>query len=186
MEIAKTQRSGFSTFLGDFSGSALIAGIVAIIVGYAGPTVIVFEVAKNANLSDAVVASWLWSYSIASGVATIYASYVTRQPLIMAWSTPGIAFLVFSMQGVPFSDAIGAFIVSNLIILGIGLLGWFQKIIDMIPISTASALNAGILLPFALQAIIGAKVEPVIVLTMFATFFVVRTISPAGLSLLCS
>ena len=43
--------------------------------------------------------------------------------------------------------------------------------------STAAALNAGILMPFALQAITGAEIEPVIVLSMFLTFFVVRLVS---------
>lgn len=162
----------------DFTVSALVAGVVAIVVGYAGPTVIVFKVAQSANLSDAVVASWLWSYSVASGIVTILASWLTRQPLIMAWSTPGIAFLVYAMRGVPFSEAVGAFIISNLAILAIGLLGWFRKIIELIPMSTAAALNAGILMPFALQAIAGARIEPTLVLAMIATFFLVRIISP--------
>jgi len=167
-----------SNFWSDFTSSALIAGIIAIIVGYAGPTVIIFKVAETGNLSDAQIASWLWSYSIASGIVTIALSLLTRLPMIVAWSTPGIAFLVFSMEGVPFSDAIGAFVVSNVIILIIGLLGWFRKIIDLIPMSTAAALNAGILMPFALQTITGAENEPVLVLGMIATFFLVRIVSP--------
>ena len=162
----------------DITSSAIVAGIVAVVVGYAGPTVIVFKVAQSANLSDEVVASWLWSYSIASGIVTILASWLTRQPLIMAWSTPGIAFLVHALHGVPFSDAVGAFLISNAIIFLIGSLGWFRRIIDIIPLSTAAALNAGILMPFALQAIAGAQVRPGLVLPMIAVFFLVRMISP--------
>ncbi|MEP5758913.1 MAG: benzoate/H(+) symporter BenE family transporter [Litoreibacter sp.] len=91
----------------------------------------------------------------------------------------GYSLSGFSMEGVAFSDAIGAFLVPNLVILIIGLLGWFRKIIDLIPMSTAAALNAGILMPFALQTITGAENEPVLVLvlTMIATFFIVRTVS---------
>lgn len=170
----KTEPTGFWA---DFTSNALIAGIIAIIVGYAGPTVLIFKVAETGNLSDAQIASWLWSYSIASGIVTIVLSLLTRMPMIVAWSTPGIAFLVFSMEGVAFSEAIGAFLISNLLILGIGLLGWFRKIIDMIPMSTAAALNAGILMPFALQTITGAENEPVLVLAMIGTFFVVRMVS---------
>ncbi len=162
----------------DFTGSALIAGIVAIIVGYAGPTIIVFKVAETANLSDGLIASWLWSYSVGSGIVTIVASWLTRQPLIMAWSTPGVAFLVFALVGVPFSDAVGAFIISNLAILAIGLVGWFRRIVDAIPMSVAAALNAGILMPFAIQLIADSQVEPVLVGTMIATFFICRLYSP--------
>ena len=161
----------------DISVSAVVAGIVAIIVGYAGPTVIVFQVAENAALTDAQIASWLWSYSIGSAIVTIYASWRSRQPLIMAWSTPGIAFLVFALEGTEFSAAIGAFLVSNILIFLIGLMGLFQKIMDSIPMSVAAALNAGILMPFALQAIQGGETEPEIIVVMIATFFVVRLFS---------
>lgn len=167
-----------SGFFADISGSAIFAGIIAIIVGYAGPTIIIFQVAENAALSDGQIASWLWSYSIGSALVTIYASWKTRQPLIMAWSTPGIAFLVFAMEGTEFSDAIGAFLVSNLIILLIGYMGLFKKIMALIPMSVAAALNAGILLPFALKGIDGWKTEPQIVLAMVVTFFTVRVFSP--------
>ena len=169
--------AGSTSIFSDISTSAFIAGIVAIIVGYAGPTVIVFQVAEKAALTDAQIASWLWSYSIGSAIVTIYASWKTRQPLIMAWSTPGIAFLVFALEGTEFSAAIGAFLVSNMLIFLIGLMGLFRKIMDSIPMSVAAALNAGILMPFALQAITGGQSEPEIVVAMIVTFFVVRLFS---------
>ena len=177
MQESHHNKLGRINFFSEISISAIVAGIVAIIVGYAGPTVIVFEVAKNAALSDAQVASWLWSYSIGSAIVTIYASWRSKQPLIMAWSTPGIAFLVFALEGTTFSAAIGAFLVSNILIFLIGLMGLFRKIIDAIPMSVAAALNAGILMPFALQAIAGGKTEPEIIAIMIATFFVVRLFS---------
>lgn len=48
---------------------------------------------------------------------------------------------------------------------------------DSIPMSVAAALNAGILMPFALQAITGGETEPEIVVVIIATFFVVRLFS---------
>jgi predicted benzoate:H+ symporter BenE len=68
----------------DISVSAVVVGIVAIIVRYPGPTVIVFYVEENAVLTDVKIASWLWSYSVGSAIVTIYASWRSRQPLIMA------------------------------------------------------------------------------------------------------
>jgi benzoate membrane transport protein len=176
--MPKLFSSRFEGFFSDLSASAIIAGITAIIVGYAGPTVIIFQVAENANLTDGQIASWLWAYSIGSAIITIYASWTTRQPQIMAWSTPGVAFLVFALTGYQFSDAIAAFLISNLIILLIGYLAWFQKVMAMVPMSVAAALNAGILLPFAVQGIDGWKMEPEIVGSMVATFFIVRFFSP--------
>jgi benzoate membrane transport protein len=161
----------------DLSISAVIAGITAIIVGYAGPTVIIFQVAENVTLTDGQIASWIWAYSVGSALIAIYGSWKTRQPLLMAWSTPGIAFLVFAIEGYEFSEAIGAFLISNLIILLIGYFGWFQKVMALVPLSVAAALSAGILLPFAMQGIDGWRTEPLIVASMFITFFVVRFFS---------
>ncbi|RBW52412.1 benzoate/H(+) symporter BenE family transporter [Marinobacter sp. F3R11] len=177
MELS-SKPSDLRSIVSDVSFSAVVAGIIAIIVGYAGPTILVFQVAQSAGLTDEQVTSWLWAYSIASGVTTIFASIVTRQPIIMAWSTPGIAFLVLGLRGVPFDEAIGAFIVSNVLILFVGLTGLFNKVIEKIPMSVAAALNAGILLPFALNAIGSVQTAPLIALPMILTFFVVRIFSP--------
>lgn len=161
----------------DLSISAIVAGVTAIIVAYAVPTAIIFQVAENAHLTDGQIISWIWAYSIGSGLISIYASWRTCQPLIMACSTPGIAFLVFALEGQQFSDAIGAFLVSNLMILCIGYMGVFKAMMRFIPLSVAAALNAGILVPFVLKGIEGWHVEPVIVTAMIAAFFIVRFFS---------
>jgi benzoate membrane transport protein len=42
-------------FKDDFSISALIVGLIATMVSYAGPLLIVFQAVKSANLSDALL-----------------------------------------------------------------------------------------------------------------------------------
>jgi benzoate membrane transport protein len=43
-------------------------------------------------------------------------------PVVIAWSTPGAALLVISLQGVPLPQAIGAFIVNVLMSASLQLL----------------------------------------------------------------
>ena len=179
--IEKTARNRVSWVVqikNDFAWSSIMAGLVAVIVGYAGPTVLVFQVAENAGLTDTQVSSWLWAYSIASGVTTIFLSLHYRIPIITAWSTPGIAFLTIAMASVSFPEAIGAFLVSNLIITIVGALGLLQPLIRWIPLPIASALNGGILVLFASQLIASLESAPKIVGGMVVTYFVVRRYSP--------
>lgn len=168
----------FRQFKLDFSWQAILSGFIAVIVGYAGPTVLVFQVAENSHLSHAHIISWLWSYSIMAGITTIIASVYYRIPIITAWSTPGIAFLILALNGVRFPDAIGAFIVSNLIISIVGWLGLLEKIIRFIPLSLASSLNAGILVSFGFGLIHAAKENAILVGIMVISYFIVRRFSP--------
>ncbi|MHA3097226.1 benzoate/H(+) symporter BenE family transporter [Acinetobacter brisouii] len=178
IELSKSYLESLKKIKTDFSLQALVSGVVAVVVGYAGPTVLVFSVAESANISNDHVVSWLWSYSIMAGLTTIIGSLLYRIPIITAWSTPGIAFLISSMKGVSFSDAIGAFIVSNILISLIGFLGLLEKIMKLIPLPLASALNGGILLYFGFKVISYLKTDPFIVSIMILIFFIVRKFSP--------
>lgn len=162
----------------DFSWPSVMAGLIAVIVGYAGPTVLVFKVAESAHLSEAQITSWLWAYSIASGITTLIGSLIYRMPLITAWSTPGIAFLMSAMAGVSFSDAIGAFILSNVIVVAVGAFGFLQRLVRWIPLNVASALNGGILMTFALGIVGSLQQNPLLVLGMSLAYFLVRRFSP--------
>lgn len=162
----------------DFSLQALAAGLVAVIVGYAGPTVLVFKVAENAHLSEAQIVSWLWAYSIGAGLTTIVASLQYRLPLITAWSTPGIAFLMTAMVDVPLAEAIGAFMVSNVLVTLVGLFGLLQRLVRWIPVQVASALNGGILVAFAVAVVHALRTQAWLVAGMVLAFFVVRRFAP--------
>lgn len=56
------------TVLKDCSLSALIAGVIATLISYAGPLVIVFHAAQSAQLSPRMLSSWVWAISIGSAV----------------------------------------------------------------------------------------------------------------------
>ncbi|MCR5864819.1 benzoate/H(+) symporter BenE family transporter [Aquincola sp. J276] len=167
----------------DFSWQALTAGLVAVVVGYAGPTVLVFKVAESAHLSEAQIVSWLWAYSIGAGLTTMVASLQYRMPLVTAWSTPGIAFLMTAMAGVPRAEAIGAFIVSNVLVTAVGCFGLLQRLVRWIPIQVASALNGGILLVFAVAVVGSLQTQPLLVAGMVLAFFWYADLRPVGRSL---
>lgn len=162
----------------DFSISAMVAGLIVVLVGMTSSAIIVFQAASSFGADSAVSSSWLGSLCLAMGVLTIYLSLKYKTPILMAWSTPGAALLIASSQGVAMSDLIGAFLLSSLLIIICGVTGIFEKAMSRIPLGLASALLAGVLLNFTLSAFMSFNTEPVLIFTMFLTYIVVKKFMP--------
>lgn len=157
--------------------SAWIAGITAVIVGYAGPTVLAFEIATRTGMADSTIISWFWAYSIGSGIAGLLASWRWRIPVILAWSTPGLGILGAAMTGHTLQEAVGAYLIMALMIAGLGMLGAFERIMRLIPAPIAAAVLAGVLFPFVLKVSGAVTASPLLVGAMLAAFFVMRVVS---------
>ncbi|RPK30971.1 MULTISPECIES: benzoate/H(+) symporter BenE family transporter [Paenibacillus] len=154
--------------------SPVIAALISVIVNYGGTFILVFQAAKVAGLSPEMTASWIWSISIGVGVTGIWLSYRYKEPIITAWSTPGVAFLVSALAVTPYPEAIGAYMISAVGFIILGLSGMFERFVRLIPPGIASGLLAGILLQFGISAFGGAKVDPLLVIVLFAGYIVLR------------
>ncbi|MBW0236074.1 MULTISPECIES: benzoate/H(+) symporter BenE family transporter [Pseudomonas] len=164
--------------LNDCSLSAVVAGMIATFISYAGPLVIIFHAAQNASLSPEILSSWVWAISIGSGVLGAVLSLRWRVPVVIAWSIPGSALLVTALPHTGLNQAIGAYLVANLILLLIGLSGAFDRIIARLPGSIAAGMQAGILFSFGIEVFRALPVQPMLVLSMFITYIVMRRAWP--------
>ena len=154
------------------------AGFVAVLVGFTSSAVIVFHAAETAGASPAEVSSWLGVLGLGMGVTSIGLSLYYRVPVLTAWSTPGAALLITSLSGVPMAEAVGAFLFSAVLITLSGITGWFERAMDRIPLSIASAMLAGVLLRFGMDVFISMKTQFLLVFAMFATYLVCRRLVP--------
>ena len=91
----------------DLSATAVVAGFVAVLVGYTSSVVIIFQAAAALGATPAQTASWLWALGLGMGLTSAGLSLWTRMPVLTAWSTPGAALLVTAGVGVPMAEAIG-------------------------------------------------------------------------------
>ncbi|MGO2488761.1 MAG: benzoate/H(+) symporter BenE family transporter [Pseudomonas taetrolens] len=164
--------------LKDCSLSAVVAGMIATFISYAGPLVIIFHAAQSASLSPETLSSWVWAISIGSGVLGAVLSLRWRVPVVIAWSIPGSALLVTALPHTGLNQAIGAYLVANLILLLIGLSGAFDRIIARLPGSIAAGMQAGILFSFGTEVFRALPVQPMLVLSMFVTYIVMRRAWP--------
>ncbi len=166
------------TLIRDCSLSAVVAGFIATIISYAGPLVIIFQAAKAGGLPHDVLSSWVWTISIGSGVLGILLSLRYRVPIVIAWSAPGSALLVTMLPDISMNQAVGAYLVSNLVILLVGLSGAFDKVIGKLPAAISAAMLAGILLRFGTELFVSVKDQPWLVLAMFATYLLFKRVMP--------
>ncbi|HEV7272471.1 benzoate/H(+) symporter BenE family transporter [Pseudoxanthomonas sp.] len=164
--------------LKDLSLSAIAAGFVTVLVGFASSAVIVFQAAQSLGASPAEISSWMWALGLGMGLTCIALSLRYRMPVVTAWSTPGAAMLISSAAGLPLSDAIGAFLLSALLIAVCGFSGFFERMISRIPVSLASGMLAGVLLRFGIDAFAAMKTQLGMVLTMFAVYLLARRLLP--------
>jgi benzoate membrane transport protein len=156
-------------FLSDVSLAAVVAGFVAVLVGYTSSVVIVFAAAQALGATAAQTSSWMWALGIGMGLTTIGLSLWTRQPVLTAWSTPGAALLA-GTSGVAMGEAVGAFVVCGLLIVVAGATRAFERVMDRITQAIAAALLAGVLARFALDAAGATTTAPLLVILMALAF----------------
>lgn len=156
----------------------VLSGFVAVLVGYASSAAIIWQAAIAAGATTGQIAGWMTALGIAMGVSTLALSVWYRAPILTAWSTPGAALLVTGLQGVTIQDAIGVFIVANALIVLCGVTGLFARLMQIIPHSLASAMLAGILLRFGLQAFNSLNNELLLCGSMLLAWLVLKVVAP--------
>ena len=164
--------------LDDFSASALIAGFVAVLVGFTSSAVIVLQAAQTLQATPVEIASWMCALGLGMGLTSIALSLRYRVPVLTAWSTPGAAMLITSAAGVSLPEAIGAFLVSATLITVSGCSGWFERMIDRLPLSLAAGMLAGVLLRFGVDAFVAMHKQFALVFPMFCAYLICRRLLP--------
>ncbi len=153
-------------WMADLSLSTIVAGFVAVLVGFTSSVVIVFQAAAALGATPGQTASWIWALGIGMGVTSIGLSLWRREPVLTAWSTPGAALLVTAGLGVPMAEAVGAFVVCALLIVVAGASGLFERLMVRIPQGIAAALLAGVLARFAIDAFLALGTDFALVAPM--------------------
>jgi benzoate membrane transport protein len=154
------------SLLRDSSLSALVAGFVTVLVGFTSSAVLVFQAAQSVGATALQTSSWLWALGLGIGLSGLLLSLYYKIPIATAWSTPGAAILIAGASGFTIHQAVGAFIVSGLLIAIAGFSGLFARASRYIPVSLAAAMLAGILLQFGLNVFTALQTNVLLVGSM--------------------
>ena len=163
-------------FFKDLSLSAFVAGFVAVLVGFTSSVAIVFQAAQSFGATSAQITSWIWALGLGMGLCSLVPSLLLRKPVMVAWSTPGAAVLATAGAAGSFSmgEAVGAFMVCSLLVILVGATRGLERVADRIPMEIASALLAGVLARFGIQAFAAAQTALPLVLLMVGAYLVAR------------
>jgi benzoate membrane transport protein len=162
------------TVFRDLSLPAATAGFVAVLVGFSSSVAIVFQAAKALGATDAQTTSWMWALGLGMGITSLALSWRYKQPVLTAWSTPGAALIAMTASGITLPEATGAFVFCGLLICVAGFSGLFERLISKVPLPLASALLAGVLVKFCLQAFTALQSQPLLVLSMMLAYLLAR------------
>lgn len=157
---------------------AWVAGFLAVLISYAGPLVIFIQAAQAGHISNAELTSWIWAISIGAGVSGLLLSAWLKLPVITAWSAPGTALLLSLFPDISMPEVVGAYLTAAVIIIAIGITGYFEKIVAFIPKGIAAGMMAGILFQFGVQAFRASVDMPLVVFAMLAAYLISKRLWP--------
>jgi benzoate membrane transport protein len=155
-----------------------ISAFVAAVDGFGGTLAIIIAAAAAVGATQLQTASWVKAICLAMAVETAWLSWRTKMPVITAWSTPGAA-LIAASTGFSMGEAVGAFLVTGVLLVITGLFKPLTRLIAKIPGSVASGMLAGIVVTFAIGAVKTIPADPWLILPLMAAFFVIRLFNPA-------
>lgn len=162
----------------DMSFSAVVAGFVAVLIGFASSVAIVFQAADAAGATDAIKVSWIMALGIGMGATCFILSLWYKAPVITAWSTPGAALLATSLNDATYAESIAVFIFAGVLAILLGVSGLFDRLMRWIPLPIACAMLVGVLFNFGVAIFTSLESSPVVVCVMLLAYLFSKLVLP--------
>ncbi len=165
----------------------LVAGVVAAVVGFTSSFAVVLAGLTAVGASSDEAASGLLALCLAQGVGMLVLALRHRQPLTLAWSTPGAALLVSTGQvDGGWAAAVGGFALCGVLVVLTGLWPRLGTLVARVPVPVAQAMLAGVVLPLCLAPVTSlhddsAPVVPVLLAWLVLVLVAPRWAAPAAL-----
>lgn len=114
---------------------------------------IIMSVAREGGLDESFAVSWIFASFLFAGLATMYVSLQTKQPIVVAWSIPG-AILIgkYLSSGGNVYDAAGAYMVISIAVIILTATGLIKRVIEHIPVPIMLGMVGGVLVSYGIGA----------------------------------
>lgn len=154
------------------------SAIIATVIGFGGTVALVTQAMRTLGATVEQTGSAVTALCLGIAVSGAALSLLFRMPIVAAWSTPGAALLAASAPNLTWTQATSGFIVAALLMVAIGMIPALETLAKRIPSSIASAMLAGVLLPFCLNLFKLGSSEPLLVFSLVTVFVVARQRTP--------
>lgn len=155
------------------------AAAVATVVGFGGTVALVVQAGQAMSAAPGQIISMVTALCLGIGLPGAVLSWRLKMPVVLAWSTPGAALLAASTLGLGWSTAVGAFVLAGLLMGLTGLVPALGRLAERIPAAVASAMLAGVLLPFCLKLFLVFPADMALAAGLLAVFLVMRRVAAA-------
>jgi benzoate membrane transport protein len=156
----------------DINTKNIATGTVAGIFVITGPSALILEASSNGNFSAAQTILWIFSVYVFGGLLGIFLPLYYRIPIVGGHSLTGVAFLATMTNQFSFNELIGAYIVSGLLLLFVGLLSFFSRLVNLVPREIISAMLSGMIMKYMVNFIISTTQLLLVGAISLITFFV--------------
>lgn len=154
------------------------SALIAALIGFGGTVALVVQAIRTLGASVEQTGSAVTALCLGIAIAGALLSLRLRMPIVLAWSTPGAALLAATASGLSWPAAVGAFLAAGAFMTVLGLVPALGRLAAKIPASVASAMLAGVLLPFCLGLFKVGATDPLLVLLLVAVFLAARQRAP--------
>ena len=144
---------------------------VALLFAASAPVAIILSAGSRGGLDEVDLASWIFAAFAVNGAITIGMSVVYRQPLAFFWTIPGTVLVGAALQKLTISEVIGAYLLTGLMLLLLGLTGWIRLAMERLPMPIVMGMVAGVFVEFGLDWIRAFETDFVLVAAMTVVFF---------------
>lgn len=158
--------------------SAFSSAAMATVIGFGGTVALVVQAGQALGADAGQIGSMVTALCLGIGAPGALLSWRLKIPVVLAWSTPAAALLAASTLGLSWPTAIGAFIFAALLMILTGLIPALGRLAARIPAAVASAMLAGVLLPFVLRLFKVVPDETALVVGLIAVFLIFRRLWP--------
>jgi benzoate membrane transport protein len=135
------------------NAAALWSGLTAFVWYAFGAVPLQVAVAEQLHLSTAQTSSWIFIVWFGGAVVTVPLVLMTRQPISITWTIPGLIYLGTLAERFAFPELLGANLVAGIIVLVLSLLGFGRRILRWLPLPIVMGMFAGSILGYATRAV---------------------------------
>ena len=164
----------------DFGSTYAINGLIGFIFAASGPVAIILTMGSRGGLNQLQISSWIFGAFFINSILSILFCLLYRKPMVFFWSIPGTVLVGAALTHLSFPEVVGAFFLTGLLMLALGLSGWVRNAMNIVPMPIVMAMVAGVFLQFGLDLIMAFRDGFAIAAPMCAVFILLTCLVTAG------
>ncbi|MDQ0218584.1 benzoate transporter BenE [Peribacillus cavernae] len=156
----------------DITAQNVSSGLISSTLVMTGPALIILEAAATGNFTDRQTINWMFAVYFFGGLFGILMPLLFRIPITGGHSISGVAFLATMTSQFTYSQLIGGYVMSGVLIFLVGMSGLFTKIIKWVPKEIIAAMLAGLVTSYVVKLVPSTKEMPLVGGAALISFFI--------------